>query len=106
MVRREVVVGRFHLPGEQGRDLEQPSRRRRAGLHQRDPDVPEDLSVIGFDDAPEAERWSLTTVRQPMREKGRLAAEMLHDLLNGQAPAGIVELPAELVVRGTTGPPG
>lgn len=68
--------------------------------------VPEDLSVIGFDDAPEAERWSLTTVRQPMREKGRLAAEMLHDLLNGQAPAGIVELPAELVVRGTTGPPG
>ncbi|MCG3754750.1 LacI family DNA-binding transcriptional regulator [Amycolatopsis sp. Poz14] len=67
--------------------------------------VPDDLSVIGFDDAPDAERWSLTTMRQPMREKGRIVAEMLHDLLNGRTPAETVELPVDLVVRETTAPP-
>lgn len=39
--------------------------------------VPEDLSITGFDGIPEAERAGLTTVRQPMREKGRTAGRML-----------------------------
>jgi LacI family transcriptional regulator, repressor for deo operon, udp, cdd, tsx, nupC, and nupG len=45
---------------------------RRAGL-----DVPGDLSVIGIDDHPLAELTDLSTVRQPVREQGVLAGQML-----------------------------
>ncbi len=71
--------------------------------------VPEDLSVIGYDDIPAA-TWvtpQLTTVHQPIREKGRLAARLLIDRIrsdSGHAP--LTELLAtRLVVRGTTAPP-
>lgn len=64
--------------------------------------VPADLSVIGFDDAPEAERWNLTTIRQPMVEKGRLAAAMLFDMLSDDTEPADVSLPTDLVIRGTT----
>jgi DNA-binding LacI/PurR family transcriptional regulator len=65
-------------------------------------DVPEDLSVVGFDDVPFAASLlpPLTTVRQPLLDKGRLAAERLF----AGAVEGIDMLPTELVVRGTTGP--
>jgi DNA-binding LacI/PurR family transcriptional regulator len=71
--------------------------------------VPDDLSVVGFDDIPAASWTSprLTTVHQPIREKGRLAARRLIDLTNpteGHRP--ITErLPTRLVVRGSTAPP-
>jgi DNA-binding LacI/PurR family transcriptional regulator len=67
--------------------------------------VPEDLSVTGFDDVPEAAFAAppLTTVRQPLRGKGEAAAGLLAELLEG-APPRTVELPVELVVRGSTGP--
>jgi len=69
--------------------------------------VPEDVSVTGFDDVPDAAFAAppLTTVRQPLREKGEAAAELLAELLEG-APPRTVELPVELVVRGSTAPPG
>ncbi|MDT0183927.1 LacI family DNA-binding transcriptional regulator [Microbacterium sp. ARD31] len=70
--------------------------------------VPEDLSVVGFDDVPEAARVSpgLTTVRQPMRRLGALAAEYVTGLLAGEQPPSLhVQLPTKLVVRGSTGPP-
>lgn len=70
--------------------------------------VPEDLSVIGFDDIPEASRVvpALTTVRQPMRRLGALAAEFVTGQLAGQRPDPLhVQLPTRLVVRGTTAPP-
>lgn len=60
-----------------------------------------DISVTGFDDIPAAEATGLTTVRQPIAEKGRLAARQLLD------PTAIepqVLLPTELVVRSSTGP--
>jgi DNA-binding LacI/PurR family transcriptional regulator len=70
--------------------------------------VPDRLSVVGFDDVPAA-AWTwppLTTVHQPIREKGRLAARRLADLIG--APDGhrpMTELLAtRLVVRGSTGP--
>lgn len=64
--------------------------------------VPQDLSVIGIDDtAPEAAR--LTTIRQPHREKGRTAANLLIHQINRHAVPGAPHLlPTELVLRGTT----
>jgi DNA-binding LacI/PurR family transcriptional regulator len=66
--------------------------------------VPDDLSVVGFDDVPIASQVSppLTTVCQPLVEKGRIAAELLFGRRQADAP---IILPAELVVRATTAPP-
>jgi LacI family transcriptional regulator len=68
--------------------------------------VPDDVSVIGFDDIESARYAGLTTVRQPLFESGRLGASMLLDGLNGVRPdpAPHVELPLEIVARRTTGP--
>ena len=70
--------------------------------------IPEDLSVVGFDDLP-ISRWfspPLTTVRQPLAEMGRTAAEMLSAMIDGREPHGRqVELATELVVRSSTAPP-
>jgi DNA-binding LacI/PurR family transcriptional regulator len=68
--------------------------------------VPTDLSVVGFDDTPGA-RWGeppLTTIRQDLTRKGRVAGELtLHLLAGRQAPAPTV-LDVELIVRQSTGP--
>lgn len=68
--------------------------------------VPEQLSVIGFDDIPEAAGAGLTTIRQPLIEKGRHAARLLTELLNAppskKSSATRIILPTELVVRSTT----
>lgn len=65
--------------------------------------VPDELSVVGFDDIPLAIdlKPPLTTVRQPLVEKGRIAAA----ILLGTAAALDRPLPTELVVRGSTAPP-
>jgi DNA-binding LacI/PurR family transcriptional regulator len=67
--------------------------------------VPADVSVAGFDDIPEAARSqpALTTVRQPLVEKGTLAGDRLFELLDGGEPPDAV-LPVELVARDSTGP--
>jgi LacI family transcriptional regulator len=70
--------------------------------------VPEDVSIIGFDDIPQAAmvRPALTTVRQPLEEMGRLATQMLIDQLkNPDKEIGRVELPTQLVIRDSTAPP-
>ena len=67
--------------------------------------VPEELSVIGFDDIEVAAYLELTTVRQPLVESGRRGARLLLDVLAGrQIPPMHELLPLELIVRGTTGP--
>lgn len=70
--------------------------------------VPGGLSVVGFDDIPEAARVNpaLTTVRQPLREMGRVAVDQLLGRLDdpGQPPARVV-LDTQLIVRGSTAPP-
>ncbi|GIH28387.1 transcriptional regulator [Acrocarpospora phusangensis] len=69
--------------------------------------IPDDLSVIGFDDMP-AWRWAippLTTIRQPLTEMGTMAAAMLITLAQGEPlQQNRVELGTELVVRGSTAP--
>jgi len=71
--------------------------------------IPQDLSVVGFDDLPVA-RWlspPLTTVRQPLAEMGRVAAQMLGELIE-DAPlrSRRIELSTELITRESTGPAG
>lgn len=63
--------------------------------------LPDDLSVVGFDDLPEAQhtRPQLTTVRQPTEEKGRLAATLLVEAIVEREQIQHVVLPTELVVR-------
>lgn len=65
--------------------------------------IPENVSVVGFDDLPWGEFLAppLTTVRQPGREMGRLAAR----LLLGDLPADPPPVQPELVVRASVGPP-
>jgi DNA-binding LacI/PurR family transcriptional regulator len=69
--------------------------------------VPEDISVIGFDDHDMAEYVGLTTVRQPVAHYGERAASLLLRLLNGEEAGTLphIELSTQLVVRSTTGPP-
>lgn len=62
-----------------------------------------DISVVGFDDIPEAATASLTTVRQPAAERGRRSAQMLLEPPTDPADRHVV-LPTEVVVRGSTGP--
>jgi alanine racemase len=63
--------------------------------------LPEQLSVVGFDDLSDAGRMrpALTTVRQPVEEKGRLAADVLLAALNDPSALAHHLLPTELVVR-------
>lgn len=71
-------------------------------------DVPGDLSVIGFDDVPEASTHNppLTTVQQPMQSLGAAAADLLVALMKGESPSPThIRLPTRLVVRATTAPP-
>jgi LacI family transcriptional regulator len=69
--------------------------------------VPDDLSVVGFDDTDisQATDPMLTTVRQPLAELGRMAVTMLMRRIKRQElDARHVELATDLVVRGSTGP--
>jgi DNA-binding LacI/PurR family transcriptional regulator len=74
---------------------------REAGLR-----VPDDLSVVGFDDSPSAQTTDppLTTIRQPHVAKGRRAGELLLDLLNDEPTPTTELLPAQLIIRASTGP--
>jgi LacI family transcriptional regulator len=70
--------------------------------------LPEDLSIVGFDDLEHAAIVSpaLTTVRQPLAEMGRMAVSLLIRLLDNQRLEALnVELATRLVVRESTAPP-
>lgn len=70
--------------------------------------VPEDVSVVGFDDIMSAAflNPSLTTVRQPLRQMGETAGRILLQRLAGDESHGeFVTIAPELIVRASTGPP-
>jgi DNA-binding LacI/PurR family transcriptional regulator len=68
--------------------------------------VPDDLSVIGFDDIELAAAIGLTTVRQPLRESGRIGAQVLLGMLDGGAPVPTVLPELTVVSRRTVAPAG
>jgi DNA-binding LacI/PurR family transcriptional regulator len=76
---------------------------REARLH-----IPEDLSVVGFDDLPVA-KWvgpPLTTIRQPLAQMATSAARLVLALARGEQPTQTrVELATELIIRESTAPP-
>ena len=64
--------------------------------------IPEDMSILGFDDIPQVANLHprLTTVRQPLEQMGRVAAQMLMEILiDPQKTTQHIELPTELIVR-------
>jgi LacI family transcriptional regulator len=67
------------------------------GLH-----IPDDISILGFDDIPQIEHVHppLTTIRQPLADMGRVAAQLLMTYItNPETDAKRIELPTELIIR-------
>ncbi|HWL02178.1 MAG TPA: LacI family DNA-binding transcriptional regulator [Microbacteriaceae bacterium] len=119
-----IRFGDFHLEGGVGHaaallDLPEPPTAIFAGsdlqalgvydvARHRGIRVPEDLSVVGYDDIPLAEWVSprMTTVLQPLEEMGREAARLAIRLADGPiVPTPRIELATRLVVRESTAPP-
>jgi LacI family transcriptional regulator len=71
--------------------------------------IPEELSVVGFDDSPLAARLSpsLTTIRMPIRDMGRLAAaKLIPPKVADEVDTGIVtRVTLHLIVRDSSQPP-
>jgi LacI family transcriptional regulator len=66
--------------------------------------VPEDVSIVGFDDHEFAAHQRLTTLQVPAVEMGQRAANYLVAKLRGESPPDFSEVEVRLVVRGTAGP--
>ena len=68
--------------------------------------VPEDVSVVGFDDTPESGLFvpPLTTIRQDFGEVGRYCVALLRDMMDGIERDGHI-VPVELIVRKSTSAP-
>ncbi len=75
-------------------------------LHQVGRHVPDDVTVVGYDDIPLAGLVSppLTTINQQATETGRLATQMLFALINDDIPQAVT-IPTQLMVRGSCAPP-
>lgn len=67
--------------------------------------VPQDVAVVGFDDAPFSRHLtpSLTTVRAPTEEVGRTAIRQLLKIIQAQKPEPLILLPTDLVIRSSCG---
>ncbi|MCM6762374.1 LacI family DNA-binding transcriptional regulator [Rathayibacter sp. ZW T2_19] len=78
-----------------------------SAFHERGIRVPEDVSVIGYDDIPEAAFYwpPLTSVRQDFAELGRRCMATLLSLIEGERPEWAAPIAPQLVVRGSTSAP-
>ncbi|MFG1811392.1 LacI family DNA-binding transcriptional regulator [Streptomyces sp. NPDC049040] len=77
-------------------------------LHERGRRVPQDVSVVGFDDIPEASSFlpPLTTVHQDFSEVGRRCVDgLLQQIRNDREEIGTTLVPTRLVIRASTAPP-
>lgn len=69
--------------------------------------IPDDISIVGFDNIPQSAVLlpPLTTVQQPLEQMGRMATQMLFDMLREpEKRTERIELPTELIVRHSTAP--
>jgi LacI family transcriptional regulator len=67
--------------------------------------VPDDLSIVGYDDIELASLMGLTTVRQPLEKSGQRVADLtIQSISSGNRPVFVEEMELELVVRSTTRP--
>ena len=75
-------------------------------LHDGGLSVPNDVSVIGFDDVTVASYFvpSLTTIRQPLKEMGATAATLLLQKIRGEHTRSLVKIEPELIVRESSSP--
>ena len=73
------------------------------GLRMRGLDVPNDMSVVGFDDIPFSNYANLTTATVPYERLGVEAWRRLHAIAEGETPPGDLELEPGLKVRGSVG---
>jgi DNA-binding LacI/PurR family transcriptional regulator len=76
-------------------------------MHEYGRHIPREVSVVGFDDVPEAQYFTppLTTVRQNFAEVGRGSLRLLLDVMRGGQSAQHLTVAPELVVRRSTAPP-
>lgn len=74
-------------------------------LHEAGLRVPQDVSVLGFDDIELARLQGLSTLRQPLEQMGRQAGEALVAALSGSAPGSLIPIRPELIARGSTAAP-
>ena len=108
---REQILALLHLPGDRPTALfcwnDDIAVRTIQIIQEIGLRVPEDISVIGFDDSPMSLSIVpiLTTVRQPYDEIGSKAVEMLLALIADPHIPQRICLPTEIVPRGTVGPP-
>ncbi|MBC7260748.1 MAG: substrate-binding domain-containing protein, partial [Chloroflexi bacterium] len=79
-----------------------------AAIREKGLSIPDDISIIGFDNIPQASFTSppLTTVAQPIQDIGRIATDLLIERMSGSAslPSRRVVLDVKLVVRGSCAP--
>ena len=77
-------------------------------LSERGIRVPADISVVGFDDIPEAEFFlpPLSTMQQDFAELGRRALRLLVEQINGDPASPVIPVAAQLVIRASTAGPG
>jgi LacI family transcriptional regulator len=105
VIRRQLASGR-PLPEAIVCANDQTALGVMAELREHGIDVPGQVAVTGFDDLPMARhlRTSLTTVRQPIRDLGTVAFELVFAMINGQQPASRdVVLPTTLMCRESCG---
>jgi len=78
-----------------------------AALREQGRRVPDDVSIVGFDNLPESEFFAppLTTIRQDFWELGRRAMVLVERVLAGEQNATVDLVPTTLVVRASTAPP-
>lgn len=77
------------------------------GLRDAGVSVPDDVSLIGFDDMPFGALLTppLTAIRQPVEQIGRQGFQLLLQLLNGNTPPPLTRLPVDLIRRHSVGAP-
>lgn len=71
-------------------------------LKEMDFSVPDDISVVGFDDSEVAKNFDITTYSQPFEQMGKSAAEILFNMIENKPLRKNVLLNGELVIRNTT----